>query len=230
MKYGVFLIVFLIHGLSISSDLKHCKTASFSAESSSGSGRLGEMIHRGNVVYCDQQVAFSADQLTVKRTDDQRSIFEGVGNPIRMQQRNESFSIDAKAQKFSYRSNEQLFNFENKVEIDLVSRDNKLMIKSTQVSYQFQNTDQTLPDALNASGDPLSILITGENRAPLEATASQLSYQHQTGTLTLQGKVTFNQAGNQIKAEKLIYNSIDQTWQVPPIKNKRIEIIKNPEL
>ncbi len=230
MKYGVYLILLLIHGLSAASELKRCKSASFSAESSSGSGRLGEMIHRGNVVYCDPQVAFAADKLTVRRTDNQHSLFEGMGDPIRMQQRNESFSIDAKAQQFSYQSNDQLFYFQDRVEINLASRANQLTIKSTQVSYLFRNTDEPLPDALNASGDPVSILITGENRAPLKATASQLSYQHQTGILTLQGKVTFNQAGNQIKAEKLIYNSIEQTWQVPPIKNKRIEIIKNPEL
>lgn len=230
MKYCFYLVLLLTHGLSFASELKTCQTASFSAESSSGSGRLGEMVHRGNVVYCDPEVAFTADKLTVRRTENQQSMFEGLGNPIQMQQRNESFSIVAQAQTFTYQSIEQLFYFQDKVKINLASRDSQLSIKSSNVSYQFQNTNQPLPDALNASGDPVTILITGENRSPLEATASQLSYQHQSGILTLEGNVTFNQAGNRITAEKLIYNSIDQTWQVPPIKNKRIEIIKNSEL
>jgi len=195
-----------------------------------GSRPQGLMIHKGNVSYCDTKIALLADELKIQRQQDNSSILTAQGKPVFISQQSDVFSFDAESRTTEYRPNAKSLNFVDNVTLNLKTPEQKIIIKTDRLAYTFKDKDTLEPEALNAAGSPIQLTLSGQDSKGLEATAQHLKYSYDSGIFTLSGNVEFKQAGDIILAEKLIYNTVNKSWEVPAIQDKRIEIIKNPNL
>ncbi|WP_144391465.1 LptA/OstA family protein [Pleionea sediminis] len=230
MKYFALLFTSFFFSVFVFADetLKQCSQSKLTADSLSGSRVDGVIVHRGNVNYCDPNAAFSADNLTLRRQKDNVEM-HAEGTPVKMNQTSTEFKLNVNASSVNYEPQKLQFSFFDNVKLNLESTAQNFSVSGRQLQYQFQKDEKLKPASMRASGTPLKLELNNQTEK-LSAEAKHLNFDYQSNSLTLEGDVRFLQAGDLIKAEKLIYNTKDKSWEVPSIKNKRIEIIKKSKL
>ena len=147
-------------------------------------------------------------------------------------QRNDSFHLTAKSDISEYKPQQSSVDFNGAVNIKLINTDNsQTAIEADQLIYQFQNTDtdELTPVYFQAKGTPAKFQFSRQNDTEVIASAEYIEYSFEQQILTLTGNIRFSQGESLIKAEKLIYNVTNQSWEVPQMDNQRLEIIKKPE-
>lgn len=220
------------------SQLTLCDQERLNANSFKGSRKSGIVEYRGDVEFCNPELALSADLMIVQQSQ-QRSFFKASGKPLTLLQQSVDFKVMSSANELQFVGGEQQLKLSNNVSLKLKQNgEPELSIKANLVNYDYltqsslQQTSQqktTLqPKSIKATGQPLQIKVIGEDSASIMATAQHLSYEHQSGLLTLEGNIEFNQGGDMIKAPKILYNTRTREWEAPKVDNQRIEVILQP--
>jgi len=208
-----------------------CNNESLTADSSKGMRQQGIIQHTGNVIFCNKTLHLAADELVLKQTRQQQT-YTAKGDPVVINQRNDSFYLTAKSDISEYKPQQSSVDFSGTVNIKLINTDNsQTAIEADQLIYQFQNTDtdELTPVYFQAKGTPAKFQFSRQNDTEVIASAEYIEYSFEQQILTLTGNIRFSQGESLIKAEKLIYNVTNQSWEVPQMDNQRLEIIKKPE-
>jgi lipopolysaccharide transport protein LptA len=133
------------------------------------------------------------------------------------------------AQQLSFISNSQTLKFEKQVQLDLRQQSGShLRLKANLIEYRYQNLQQLEPVSIRAEGEPLQLELLSSGTESVQATAQKLNYHYSTQQLVLEGEVELIQAGDVIRAAKILYNTQTREWQAPQIENQRVKVILNP--
>lgn len=203
-------------------------TESLSADSSSANKKQGLVAFNGNVVFSDQHIQLQADKITIREQAPKPRHLTIQGVPLSLKQDSDDYTLNAAAQQLEYLPQQRQLTLKQNIKLTLLPKSNEpLTIKASQVDYQFADNDKK-PINLHAVGSPASFELTELNGTVISASSDRIYFSSKTGKITMEQNVSFAYQGDQITAEKLIFDTQEKAWQVPAVKNKRFEIIKKP--
>ncbi len=234
-------LLFMLIGFSVNShlwasdatQLKHCQQEQLIANSTKGSRKLGIVEYRGNVEFCNPDMALKAELMTVEQSE-QRSLFNASGSPVIFLQQSAEFTIESTSNQLRFTGGQQQLQLLDNVALKLQQTDgSELIIHAQSINYDYLQQQELQqqelqPSSILASGRPLRIELLSANSEKIVATAQNLNYQHQAGLLVLEGDIEFKQAGDIIRAPKIQYNTRTREWEAPKVNNQRIEVILQP--
>ncbi len=189
----------------------------------------------GNVHYLSPQFELNADKLSVKAPENKGRTLVAEGSPATLTQLSNLQHMKLLAQEIRFNEQENSLRVKNIDGLNAtINQSANILLIADSMEYRFSAQPKVEPLFLTASGQPLSFQITTINSSDENAkevkklTAKELNINYQSGVAILEGDVTLRQAGELIRAEKIIFDLNDQTWEIPASTNQRIEVIKKP--
>jgi lipopolysaccharide transport protein LptA len=208
--------------------LSLCAQEQLLANSTQGSRKRGIVEYQGNVQFCNNELALSADSLVLQQSHGNQH-FLASGSPVYLLQANDHFHLQSNAKQLSFIGGQQKLVLEHQVSLKLTQNQaSNLILKANKIEYDYRNQQQLEPNSIQAIGTPVTIEMRSSGSDDILATAQKLSYQYQNGMLILEGEVEFHQSGDVIRASKILYNTQTREWQAPQVGDQRIEVILQP--
>ena len=214
-------------GLSGASEISKAQEK-MSADSSIANKKAGTLTLSGNARYADQNLQLAAHKITM--FDDKKSParLEVTGNPLSLLQNTSEYALNANTEALTYHPEQQQVSLATNTLLQLdLTEGEKVIIAAELIDYHFDNSQSLSPLNLTASGTPVKLNLIELDGSEIEASSESIHYTSSNGIITMEKNISFRYQGNLVRAEKLIYNLIDKTWEVPKVENKRFEIIKN---
>ena len=185
-----------------------------------------QMKYIGNAVYSDPNLTIKGDEIVAQKSANKTDeSIEVKGSPAQFNelQSTSKQRTQLSAKNIQYLVQQQIITAQSNVKLTQVATNNDA-IDITGHKMQINQADNY---HLAVSGSPLTVRITQQGQAPINAEASSLSYDRSSEQFELTGQVMLNQQSKTMRAEKVLYNMKTGILQVPKSPNKQVEIIQS---
>ena len=215
-------LIALSIALLLTGPLTAAEQGSLSSDSSRSDRKKGITQYIGNVKYNEPNLKLTANELR-ELTKEQRELIAS-GIPVTVTQTNSKGIQTTQALTVRYYPKYDKILAKDQVLLDikskngqsiLVKADDMEIIKTSNSEFRFV-----------ASGAPIQLTLQKPGSETVEAYAGSMAFDSASGQVELNKDVKFERQQELVKAEKFLYNVKTEVWEVPAIKNKRVEVIK----
>ncbi len=178
---------------------------------------------KGNAVFTDQELFISGDEIKEhKSAQGETRLIHITGNPVKLvlNQKSQAREIKLSANMIEYQlDNKHITADRNVLLVHKNTEDDYFEVKGDYLSLPFSPEE-----LMEIKGSQMEVKINQPEQRPLQANANELNYTQKSFQFEIIGDVHLTTGRDNIKAQKILYNSQTRVIQIPKNEEQQAEM------